>query len=333
MATEIVSWQIKNDELIPLVSSLAESGRKETSDLEKWLRSNPQILGEDIVIIGEQVQTASGPMDFLGIDTSGNTVIVELKRDNLPREALAQAIDYASDVATWEVERFRETCESHSGQTLEDLLQEKLEDVTIEDMAINQAQRLLLVGFGIEESLSRMIEWLSDTYNVGINAIMLSYVKTQSGDEVLSKSVIIPEEIEKQKANKKRFIIERSDEPGEYDPETLEDKLKQYLSKNLYSSQRIRDYFLPILVEKGRITRDLLRKEFVDRKAAPDESQAGYFLSLISNQLGHKWKDYLRQVVHYEYPNHPWEKDNFQIREPYKELVIRVLDDLKKETT
>jgi len=333
MASEIKTWQIVDGKLVPLVSALADAGRKEKDDLEQWINSNPQILGEDIAIIGEQIQTSSGPLDFLGIDTSGNTVIVELKRDRLPREALAQAIDYASDVAEWDTDRLREICQSHTGQSLEDYLTERFEGISIEDLGINQAQRLLLVGFAVEESLSRMIEWLSDKYSIGINAVVLSYNKTKQGDEVLSRSVIIPEEIVKQKANKKKFIIEMSNEPGTYEPETLEIKLTEYLSKNLFSSQRIRDFFLPILLEKGQVTRELLRKEFVRLKAAPDESQAGYFLSLISNQLGHKWKDYLRQIVSYDFPKHPWEKDNFKIREEHKQLVARVLKKVKQEST
>ena len=333
MATEIRTWQIQDGKLVPVSSSLVENGKKEKDHLELWIKSNPLILGEDIVVIGEQVQTGSGPMDFLGIDTNGNTVIVELKRDKIPREALVQAIDYASNVADWDIDRFREICQSFTNQSLEEYLQEKFEGITIEDLAINQTQRLLLVGFAIEDSLARMIEWLSDKYSVGVNAIMLNYARTAKGDEILSRMVMIPEEIEKQKANRKKFIIDMSNEPGTYDDETLEVKLMEYLAKNLYSSQRIRDYFLPILLEKGQVTRDQLRKEFVRRKAAPDESQAGYFLSLISNQLGHKWKDYLRQIIHYEFPNHPWEKDNFKIREEHAELVKRVLEKIAKRTT
>jgi len=333
MASEIKSWQIQGGKLIPLRSSLADDGKRERDDLEQWIKSNPLILGDDIAVIGEQVQTSSGPMDFLGIDSSGNTVIVELKRDSLPREALVQAIDYASDVAGWDLDRFREICKSFTNQTLDDYLQERFEGVQIEDLGINQAQRLLLVGFSVEDPLARMIEWLSDSYSVGINAIMLTYVRTSNGDEILSRMVMIPEEIEKQKANRKKFIIEMSNDAGTYDDATLQTKLGEYLSKNLYSSQRIRDYFLPILIEKGQITRDQLRKEFVRLKAAPDESQAGYFISLISNQLGHKWKDYLRQVVSYDFPNHPWEKDNFKIKDQYRELVRNVLGQLKKGTT
>jgi hypothetical protein len=329
MASKIKSWQIVDGKLEPIVASLAGGGRKEKDDLEQWIKSDPSVLGDDIAIIGEQVQTSSGPMDFLGVDSSGNTVIVELKRDRLPREALVQAIDYASDVANWDLDRFREICKSHTSQTFEDYFQQEFEGIAIEDLAINQAQRLLLVGFSVEESLGRMIEWLSDKYSVGINAVVLSYIQTPRGDEVLSRTVIIPEEVEKQKVNKKKFIIEMSNEPGTYDEDTLEAKLTEYLSSNLYSAQRMRDYLLPILLEKGQATRDQLRREFVRLKAAPDERQAGYFLSLISGQLGHKGKDYLRQVICYEYPKHAWEKGNFTIRAGYVELVQRVLERVK----
>jgi hypothetical protein len=330
MSTEIKSWHIVDGHLVPVVSTLTNSGRKEKNDLEQWIKSNPDILGNDIAIIGEQVQTASGPLDFLGIDSSGNTVIVELKRDRLPREALVQAIDYASDVADWDINRFGEICEKYTRQSFEDFFQQKFEGISLEDLAINQAQRLLLVGFSIDESLSRMVEWLSDKYNVGINAVLLNYVSTPKGDEVLSRMVIIPEEVEKQKANKKKFIIEMSDEPGSYENKDLVKKLQAYFSKNLYSAQRIRDSLLPILLEKGQISRDNLKKEFVRLKTAPDESQAGYFLSLISNQLGQKSKDYLRQIIYYEYPNHSWEKDNFKIREEYIDLVKEILEKSKK---
>lgn len=332
MASEIKSWQIIDGKLVSLESSLVNDGKKERSDLEQWIKSNPQILGEDIVIIGEQVQTNSGPLDFLGIDNSGNTVIVELKRDKLPREALAQAIDYASDVAGWEIDRFQEICKSYTKQNLEDLLQQRFESVAIEDLAINQAQRLLLVGTAVEESLGRMIEYLSDNYSVGINAVVLNYAKTKQGDAILSRMVIIPEEVEKQKANKKKSIIVMTNEPGNYETEALEEKLTQYLSNGLWSSLRMRDYFLPTLLSQGQVTREHLRKEFVRLHAADDERTAGIFLALISSQLGYKWNDFLRQIIHYEFPNHPWEKDNFKIRDEYIDLVKKVLKAQKGKT-
>ena len=50
-----------------------------------------------------------------------------------------------------------------------------------------------------------------------------------------------------------------------------------------------------------------------------------YFVSLISLQGGMKKNDFLRQIISYEYPNYPWEKDNYAIREDYKELVKEII--------
>ncbi|MPR32484.1 endonuclease NucS domain-containing protein [Salmonirosea aquatica] len=328
MATEIKTWQIVDGKLTHVSSSLTENGRKEKDDLEQWIKSNPEILGNEIAIIGQQVYTKSGPLDFLGIDRSGNLVIIELKRDKLAREVLAQAIDYASDVATYEPNYLNEICEKFTNQKLGDYLTEKFPDTNFEEVAVNQTQRLLLVGFAIEEPLHRMIEWLSEKYSLAINAIILHYTKTKSGDELLSRTVIIPESVEREKVNNKKYVIEMSNEPGNYEESELKIQLKKYLLKNLYSSMRIRAYFLPVLLKNETVTRDKMRKEFVKMKAAADESQAGSFLSLISGQLGHQWKDYLRQVIHYEYPNNEWEKDNFSIRPEYKTLVQEVLDEI-----
>ena len=51
-------------------------------------------------------------------------------------------------------------------------------------------------------------------------------------------------------------------------------------------------------------------------------------MSLISSQVGHQRNDFLRQVIEYGYPNYQWEKDNYQIREGYRELVSEVLAEL-----
>jgi hypothetical protein len=324
MATEIQSWQIVNKKLVSVKTNMIEEKKREKDDLEQWIKTNSEILGKDIVIIGEQVNTKSGPVDFLGIDSNGNPVVIELKRDKLPRESLAQAIDYASDISTWEIEKYREICSKYTSKTLEDYLSENIEGKEIEEFVISQSIRILLVGFSIEEPLSRMIEWLSNTYNISINAIILNYIKTNSGDELLSKTVIIPEEIDQEKANKK-FVIQMSNEPGQYSDDELENKLKEYFNKDLYSAQRIREHLLPILLENKVVTRVQLKKELVKRSAAPDEGQAGYFVSLISNQLGHKWKDYLRQIIKYEFPNHKWEKDNFSLNEKYRDMIIRII--------
>src|SRR5947208_10392508 len=117
MATEIKSWEIVDGRLVEVVSRLADHGRE--LDLESWLESDPSIIRPGLKIIGRQVLTRSGPLDLLAIDRTGSVVVIELKRDRLPREALAQGIDYAADIATWSLDKLGEVCASYCGEALE----------------------------------------------------------------------------------------------------------------------------------------------------------------------------------------------------------------------
>lgn len=332
MATEIKTWQIAEGKLEPVDTSLEGQGRTEPYDLEPWITSNPGIIVSDMAIIGRQVISKSGPIDLLGIDKSGNLVIIELKRGMLPREALAQAIDYASDAAEWNVEKLGEIASEYCGKTLEDLFGDVFPDVDIENLNVNNTQRIILVGFAVESSLERMIEWLSDGFGVNINAVVLNYIKTSSGDELLSKTSIISEELEKERVQKKRkFQIPMSDEPGSHDEDTLRRLLKQYLSREAITAQRIRDVLLPALLKRKVVTREQLKQELVKYDPNIEASKAGYYLTTMSAQLGMKKNDFLRQVVSYEYPTYAWEKDNFSVREEHREFVESVLAEMEPD--
>jgi hypothetical protein len=331
LATKIKAWQILNGVLKPIDTSLAKEGRKEAYDLESWIASNPTIIGSDLAIIGRQVQTKSGPLDLLAIDNDGNLVIIELKRDVLPREALAQAIDYASDISDWSIDKISEICLKYTTKSLEDIVNEHFPAVILENISINANQRIILIGFAIEESLERMIEWLSDNYGFNINAILLNYVKTVSGDELLTQTTIISEEKEQSQIKKKKFQIPLSDEPGEYSENELKELLIKYFSQDLYSARRIKDILLPALMDRELISRDELKNEFVKKGEAEGVKNVGYFLSLISLQIGMKKNDFLRQIISYEYPNYAWEKDNYKLRKDYKSLVANILESLNKK--
>ncbi len=329
MSTEIKIWQVVNNRLQPVNTTLAANGRREAQDLEEWIASQPAIIGSGITIIGRQVTTKSGPLDLLGIDRDGNAVVIELKRDKLPREALAQAIDYASDVAGWSIEKLSEICTQYTGKSLEDHLTESFPDISLENLNINETQRVVLVGCGIEGALERVRNWLSGADGVQINAVLLQYARTAGGDELLSRVAVISEELEQQRSPRKKFQIPMSDDPGSYPPDVLKQKLRQYLQQNLLSAKRMRKVLLPVLMKGGKVSRDHLKAEFVKRGEAANEREAGSFLSLISQQVGMAKNDFLRQVIGYEHPSDmPWMKENYFIREEYRDLVSEVLADL-----
>lgn len=330
MATEIQAWEIIQGQLKPLDTSLAKEGRTEPLDLEEWLASDPSIIRPGLKVIGRQVTTRSGPLDLLAIDRSGNLTVIELKRDQLPREALAQAIDYASDVASWSIDKISEICAKYTGESLEDVFSDAFPDTDLESLAINEAQRIILVGFTIESSLERMIEWLSGGYGVGVNAVNLKYVRTSSGNEILTRTSIISEQLEETRVKTKKFTVPMSDDPGEYEEDQLKDMILHYLSQDLVTAQRIRDILLPSCLEQGRVTREELKQKFVEHGVVADTAKAGYAITGISVQIGMQKHDFLRQVIGYEYPNNPWEKDNYFIRPDYRHVVIEVLETLKK---
>lgn len=96
MATELKLWRIANDGMVPVEDTAFASSYIE-QQLENWIAKDPAILGDDLLVIDRQrVIDGVGRLDLLCIDGAGTLVIVELKRDSTPREAIAQALDYAS---------------------------------------------------------------------------------------------------------------------------------------------------------------------------------------------------------------------------------------------
>src|SRR5699024_191697 len=73
---------------------------------ESWLENSPSLLFDDeddgntVLWIGRQVTANVGDVgkfpDLIGIDASGDLVIVELKKGKTPREVIAQILEYAA---------------------------------------------------------------------------------------------------------------------------------------------------------------------------------------------------------------------------------------------
>lgn len=64
-------------------------------------------------------------MDLLGLTIDGKPLVIELKRDRAPRETVAQAIDYASWIATQAAEEVRSIANNYLGRPLEEAFLEK----------------------------------------------------------------------------------------------------------------------------------------------------------------------------------------------------------------
>ena len=94
MPTEIKLWQVEEN----TPKSVERSQIDYEKHLEDWLRQDIDMVSPDLLVIGQQVNTAYGGfIDLLAIDSSGNLVVLELKKiEDVPREVVAQALDYAT---------------------------------------------------------------------------------------------------------------------------------------------------------------------------------------------------------------------------------------------
>ena len=79
-------------------------------------------------------------------------------------------MDYASDVASWTIDKLGEVCTKYTDYSLDEIMTDKFPDINLEDLTINENQRIILVGFSIESSLERMINWLSNNFEVSCSA-------------------------------------------------------------------------------------------------------------------------------------------------------------------
>ena len=69
------------------------------SDIQEWIESTPEILGEELLIIAKEKSYFEGTRerpDLIALDKAGNVVVIELKRDDSGQNTEWQAIKYAS---------------------------------------------------------------------------------------------------------------------------------------------------------------------------------------------------------------------------------------------
>ena len=97
MPTKMALWRLTES---GAADAIEEESLSAEELIESAVESAPELLGMDVLIIGRQVATPSGPLDLLAIDGDGQLVVVENKRDRTPREVLAQTIDYSAYIST-----------------------------------------------------------------------------------------------------------------------------------------------------------------------------------------------------------------------------------------
>lgn len=165
---KIQLWSVERAEGKLSATAVESVDNTETEqDLEDLLVASPDLLMEGLTLIGRQVATAGGPLDLLGIDADGRLVVFELKRGTLTRDAVAQALDYASDLAALDDGSFGALIERHSGrlgvERIEDFADWYRQEHPGATEFLRDRPRMVLVGLGVDERARRIVNFLAES--------------------------------------------------------------------------------------------------------------------------------------------------------------------------
>jgi len=189
--TDMPLWEFLADRLIAVPrTSFEQSSMWERRDLQRLLRDQPEVLGDDLMVIAEEFSNwvhSDLRVDLLCIDRSANLVVVELKRDDRGGHAELQAIRYASMVApstfeqvveayrAYTARRHRES-DVHAELTAEDArlaILDFLEWDAPDDDSFGNDVRIILAAADFSIPLTSAVLWLRSRGNIDIRCVRL----------------------------------------------------------------------------------------------------------------------------------------------------------------
>ena len=207
MPIEFGLWRMDGDSSRMVPSSKLQ----QESRIEDLIVSDPQILEAELLIIGQQVRTDDGKrIDVLGIDASGDLHIVEVKRDRTPREVAAQAIEYASWVQTLGYEEISDLFEHNTGKEFDSAFAERFDSGQSTELSgppeePNQNHSMTIVATELDSSTEKIVQYLSEEYNVPINALFFNYYEDDGREYVARTWLVDPNKAREPVSKKERW--------------------------------------------------------------------------------------------------------------------------------
>lgn len=194
-------WKIGDDMRVVALqeTALAEEQLLE-ANLENWVSSHPELLGEPLLIIGRQVliPEVNDRIDLLALDPAGNVVIIELKRGALGDGVDTQALRYASYVSRWSYAQIEAQAIKHCARadapapTLAELFADFCAEAGVDpgEEDYNRDQRIIIAGRSVREKLGSVALWLR-MHRVDVKVVELTLFRDGTA-LLLQPTIIIP---------------------------------------------------------------------------------------------------------------------------------------------
>lgn len=178
-------------------------------DFENWLENSPFVLldedDEDTIFwIGRQSTALIGETskypDLIGLDSSGNLVIAELKKGKTPRDVVAQVLEYSAWGSSLSYENLDEIAKNYfrDKESYKNLSLNKIyEDIICPDseekveISFNENQRLFIVAEEISPIVKEVSNHLRNSYSINITCLEYTVSKSKKGEYIISTEKIV----------------------------------------------------------------------------------------------------------------------------------------------
>lgn len=149
-------------------SSFSELNLRERQDLQEWLVNNPEVFGEDLLIIQKEFDGFDGTrerLDILALDKNGNIVVIENKSDNTGKDVVWQNIKYVSYCSTLKKSEIIEIYQSYidkykPNENAIENLQDFFNVEDTDELIINEDQRMFFVALKYRKEVTSSVMWL-----------------------------------------------------------------------------------------------------------------------------------------------------------------------------
>lgn len=202
----------------------------ERQHIEEWVRTNPEMLGEDLLIVSiefDRFDNSNDRLDALAVDRYGNLVVIELKRDPASGYADLQAIRYAAMVSSMTIELLLPYYISYRKKYYDESLTESeahgqiIEFVESDTFSeLSNKPRIILCSEGFSQEITATVLWLRES-DIDISCVKITPYKVDENIIIVPKVVIPLEEAKQYLIDIKRKEEEREQSKKQYRPKTM----------------------------------------------------------------------------------------------------------------
>lgn len=164
-------YELTHESILPVKTiQFSAVGLKERSDLQRLLREKIDVVSPDTLIVSEEFgewEDSRRRIDLLGVDSSANLVVIELKRTEDGGHMDLQAIRYSAMISTLTFERVVEVFEDHlrkngNDEDARSLLLAHLDWSSPDDGEFAPVVRIVLVAADFSKEITTAVLWLNE---------------------------------------------------------------------------------------------------------------------------------------------------------------------------